>query len=487
MIRFLILFYLFVSCENRSNVSEDYSILAKVGNRTITKRDFLNRAEYTIRPIFCKGNLYYHKKIILNNLIAEKLLALESENIKASKNIASLDSYLKGRKEQAMRQLLYFKHAFSKVELTDDEIQHYYKMAGRTYEVNYFSFPGGAFSDSVASAIDRGSEIDQIYKYAFKGSIPEREVNWIDSNDETIDNLLFSGDDVSVNQVFGPIKLNDGSSFVMKIKGWKDNVDITKKSIEDRIESVSRTLKERKALRLYSEFVGDVMKGKSLLLDDKVFPKYAESLAKRYFTSEKERESAVSKALFEDSEILQIDKLEPLSEDFKKLPLFSINQENWTIKEFEESILSHPLVFRKRKMSSQEFPSQLKLAIIDFVQDYYLTQKAYEMKLDEDDSVILNEQLWSDSFYAFQYAALKISEFESSDNVHEKLKPLIDELQIKHSSLIKIDMDMFEEISISNVDMFATQSNVPYPVIVPSFPAFTDDSYIDYGSKISRQ
>ena len=180
MIRFLILFYLFVSCENRSNVSEDSSILAKVGNRTITKRDFLNRAEYTIRPIFCKGNLYYHKKIILNNLIAEKLLALESEKIRASKNIASLDSYLKGRKEQAMRQLLYFKHAFSKVELTDDEIQHYYKMAGRTYEVNYFSFPGGAFSDSVASAIDRGLEIDQIYKYAFKGNIPEKEVNWID-------------------------------------------------------------------------------------------------------------------------------------------------------------------------------------------------------------------------------------------------------------------------------------------------------------------
>ena len=117
-----------------------------------------------------------------------------------------------------MRQLIYFKHAFSKVELTDDEIQHYYKMAGKTYEVNYFSFPGGAFSDSVASAIDRGLEIDQIYKYAFKGSIPEREVNWIDSNDETIDNLLFSGDDVSVNQVFGPIKLNDGSSFVMKNK-----------------------------------------------------------------------------------------------------------------------------------------------------------------------------------------------------------------------------------------------------------------------------
>ena len=42
------------------------------------------------------------------------------------------------------------------------------------------------------------------------------------------------------------------------------------------------------------------------------------------------------------------------------------------------------------------------------------------MKLDEDDSVILNEQLWSDSFMHFNMSP-KISEFESSDNIHEKL------------------------------------------------------------------
>ena len=45
-------------------------------------------------------------------------------------------------------------------------------------------------------------------------------------------------------------------------------------------------------------------------------------------------------------------------------------------------------------------------------------------------------------------------------------------------------MNLFESISLSNVDMFVTQSNVPYPVIVPSFPSFTNDSYLDYGSEI---
>ena len=83
----------------------------------------------------------------------------------------------------------------------------------------------------------------------------------------------------------------------MKIKGWKDNVDITKKSIEDRIESVSRTLKERKALRLYSEYVSDVMKGKSLLLDDKVFPKYAESFTKDISLPKRKESQLFLKAL----------------------------------------------------------------------------------------------------------------------------------------------------------------------------------------------
>ena len=64
------------------------------------------------------------------------------------------------------------------------------------------------------------------------------------------------------------------------------------------------------------------------------------------------------------------------------------------------------------------------------------------------------------------------------------MKPIIDVLQKKYSSEIFINMNLFESISLSNVDMFVTQSNVPYPVIVPSFPSFTNDSYLDYGSEI---
>ena len=44
---------------------------------------------------------------------------------------------------------------------------------------------------------------------------------------------------------------------------------------------------------------------------------------------------------------------------------------------------------------------------------------------------------------------------------------------------------LFEKIKISRVDMFVTQSNVAYPVVVPNFPSYTDDSYLNYGSKLN--
>ena len=37
---------------------------AQVGEKIITKQDFIRRAEYTIRPDYCRQSNYIHKKII---------------------------------------------------------------------------------------------------------------------------------------------------------------------------------------------------------------------------------------------------------------------------------------------------------------------------------------------------------------------------------------------------------------------------------------
>ena len=40
--------------------------LILIQDKVITKNDFIRRAEYTIRPDYCKSNNNVHKKVILN-------------------------------------------------------------------------------------------------------------------------------------------------------------------------------------------------------------------------------------------------------------------------------------------------------------------------------------------------------------------------------------------------------------------------------------
>jgi hypothetical protein len=226
------------------------------------------------------------------------------------------------------------------------------------------------------------------------------------------------------------------------------------------------------------------MKGKEINFNKDVFLPYSQSIQNQFFRSRKQKENAISNALFDSGEFLSLEDIKPMNQKYKYLDLFTLNGDNWTVKDFEKEISSHPLVFRKKKMKHSEFSTQFKLAIIDFIQDLYLTKEAYKIGLDKTNTVKLNESLWSDSFSAYQAAKLWMESQSESDKQHILMKPIIDVLQKKYSSEIFINMNLFESISLSNVDMFVTQSNVPYPVIVPSFPSFTNDSYLDYGSEI---
>ena len=226
------------------------------------------------------------------------------------------------------------------------------------------------------------------------------------------------------------------------------------------------------------------MKGKEINLNKEVFIPYTNSIRDQFFRSKDEKESAISNALFEQGEFLSLKDIEPLDNKYQELTLFTIDGDDWSVKDFEENLASHPLVFRKKKMNRSEFSNQFKLAIVDFIQDYFLTKVAYDMELDKTEVIKLNESLWADSFSAFQSAKGWMSAQEDSASQHILMKPVIDILQKKYSSQISINMNLFESINISSVDMFVKQGNVPYPVIVPSFPSFTNDSYLDYGSKI---
>ena len=73
-----------------------------IGEKEITVSDFLKRAEYSPRPLYCRGNTNLDKRIILNTLIGEKLFSMELNLGYLPENVGA---YLKGRKKQKIREM----------------------------------------------------------------------------------------------------------------------------------------------------------------------------------------------------------------------------------------------------------------------------------------------------------------------------------------------------------------------------------------------
>ena len=88
---------------------QDQVILARVGDRDITVREFKHRSEFTIRPKYPSKRGVELNRILLDNLIAEKILALEAGDTCALLRNKMFNAYIRGVQEQSMREELFFR------------------------------------------------------------------------------------------------------------------------------------------------------------------------------------------------------------------------------------------------------------------------------------------------------------------------------------------------------------------------------------------
>jgi hypothetical protein len=469
-------------------------IIACIKDRTISLDELIRRAEYMVRPNYCKGNTNIHKKIILNSLIAEKLLAIEGENRCELLNNPHFQRYIQGRKEQAMRQVLYSEVAYKKVKLDTSEINKMYKLAGRKYTIEYVSIMDDSLSKVI---IGKFSADGRNFREVFQDlpqpiTIFEQELLFDHRQHPVIFKELYK-QNVNVNQILGPIKNeDDGSNIFIKIIGWKNRPAIGEQDSKRRLMDVHERLTEIEALDIYAKYVHKVMKNKTVTFNRDVYEQLVNILGPYYF----ERNDDPKDRLFKTSgdDVVE-NPLDSLSVDLKMIidePLLTIDSETWTVRDLSEEIEIHPLVYRVRKMHPQEFGKYFRLAVVDLIRDKYLAKEAYKKGYDKVDIVRRNVEMWRDSHVAIATVGgyLKqnsITEKDPLKLVSEYLNPLVDSLQKKYSDQIKINTKDYYDINLTRIDMVATQTNVPFPVAVPLFPILTDDHNLDYGKVMDLQ
>ena len=481
-------------CGKSGDQGSAETIVARIGDKTISQNEFIRRAEYTLRPAYCRDDNYVHKKIVLNSLIAEKLLALEAGDDNEMTNNEEFQIYLQGRKEQAMRQWLYAKDIHEKVKLDSAQVNRAYDLAGRTYRVAFGAVSDSSRANAIAEKVRENHAIfEEIFapRDSARGA-PQREVAWNSPETRAVHAALFSGE-LKKNDIIGPLQVDEGHYLLIKIIGWSDRLAISDAQIRERRNEVIEKLTEAKVVEDFNAYVRNLMAGKTLEFAPRTFRSLVNIVGPYYLKTSQDKQAAFNQQFWGTKEgERELTRMGEQIETILDEPLFRIAGETWTVRDLERAIKIHPLVFRNRNLKKGEFAEQFKLAIVDMVRDSYITKQAYERRYDNVEAVKQNVEMWRDNllFLYQQNRFLKsIGKNEKFNTEYARilesdLNPYVDRLQEIYRDVIEINTGAFEAIKLTRVDMIVIQRNAPFPVVVPGFPIITTDHMLDYGRKM---
>ena len=466
---------LFLSCNEKSTKKD---IVATVDGKVITAKEFRQRAEFTIRP-----EIFADERIVLNNLIAEKILAIEAEKNSRTTKPEFMKNFITGLREQAMREKLYYTEVYNRISIDSAEVDSVYPLSNRTYELEFYNLGKKAMADSLAGLIngkpDQAIKIfDQIAAF---DSVPKHTVNWQDPDSYIIHDALFSKP-LKENQVIGPLALEDNSYLIMKVLGWKYAPVIGPEAVASKRKEVQNKLKDKKAEKEWTRYMQTVMQGKDIEFEPEIFNKLAELSFSVYSQG-----SLKDKPPLEEHSI-QVEAtnhaLGELTKDpaYKNVPFFTIDGTVWSIKKFMDEIAVHPLVFRQQKIFTlPEYKRQFRSAVADLVRDRYLTQIAYDKSLDKSDDVLQTVSMWQDAtlaqtqWYDYLESLKKRPGFDPKNmkGINNYLGQYVDSLMTRYKQEISVNDEAFRKIKLTKIPMYVYKPGMPYPAAVPVFPQLT--------------
>ena len=469
------------SIEN--NFDNQSKILVKVKDRIITKNDFIKRSEYAIRPTYCKSGNNIHKKIILNSLISEKLMAIDIENNLLSSDYSN--DFIDGFKEQKMREMLLKKEVYDLIYIDSLTIQSHYNNSMKKYNIQFISLDNDTLSKKIKELLNKGITFDSIcYNYLNLESIPSRYINYFDEHDPDIHNAIFSKDNYK-NQVIGPILSKDKKQLYIKIIGWTDNSLITKEDKINQWDSVKRKIYDNECVKGYDLYVLNIMEGIEMEFFKDPFLKLINKTFNRLNTKENKGLNYLSDKGFNlliDSDINPDENLLIFDDEF------------YTISDIQLLINQHPLVFRNENIDIEDYGTQFKYAIADLLRDEKLNAIAYNRGYDTNPDIINEIQIFKDAmlsnFHLKTYLDgknISLDNFNSNylNIIDNHLNDYIESLISKYSSDIFINFDILDEIKLTHIDLYTYRKGVPYPFVVPNFPILTSKYEMNYGVDIN--
>ncbi len=468
-----IIFIQIPGCTKKAKTPE-VPIVATVGSKVITLDDVRFRANLTIRHPRIKT-----LNAVLNNLIAEKIFVLEEGKDSPYTKGKGFQAYIKGIREQAMREELYKELAVKSVKIDTAELRTAFRLSQRSYDVDFFTINNPEINAQVEKRLEkdpgaRSAIFDEIKELGQSGV---QTVKWDQDNNDNVFLAMYSRP-FDVGDVIGPVRIGPTQTIMIRIKNVQIEPTLGPEGQQLREIEVKKKLTDIKAKMWWEVYKINMMRGKAILFEKDVFNKIVDWYINANLDQDENKIGDPSNRP-KDAPV-QLQAPEQLNAMLDQ-PFFKIDGQTWTVGDFKQAMLSHPLVYDRQAIRPNEFAGQFKRAIAGLVVDQYLNKAAYKRGLDKNSEVQHTGELWSDALIAHHHfenylKKINIKKLQEQDPSYLGMRAVdeyLNDLNLKYKGKVHINKDVLSQIKLVNIPIVAMRYGMPYPVVEPTFPQYS--------------
>ena len=418
-----------------SIAQNETDVLATIGSNKISVEEFQNRFDFMPHLNYSSSNIDSIKKEFLYSLVAEKLWALEADELQID-TIESVKFSLKSLEKLFVKDELYKREVESKINITGEEISIGLSRVTRILEMNIVASPD---SQNIWNLYEELSTSDDFDSIVAASKLPNKvsEIKLGSLQDERIEDIVYS---LKINEFTKPI-LSNHNWFIFKLIGDRrdETIDLTKEHAKN---IVIKTLSDRKSQKIGREYLDRLFKGRTITADRKVFDIFFENLKTVILERIKKADTDTSLSI----QLLQTDLFQCLSridkENLNK-DFTVVESDTLTIKDYVYYLIYQKIEFKS--LEDNEAKIILNKAVRQFIETSVLYNEGLKSNLDKLKSVKSDLQTWRNYYLS---EVLMNSYADSIKVTDEEVIQVINKDQVTSSNL-KVNI---REILIDNIE-----------------------------------
>ncbi|MEJ2052849.1 MAG: peptidylprolyl isomerase [Calditrichaceae bacterium] len=465
------------SCTHET--TENY--VALVENIPVTEYEFTLR--YNFNPYLTQyQNEAEAKRAVLSALIAEKLLALESEN--GSGPARDILNRIDQHKKESIIEKFRKDSVEKQVAVSQSELQKEYQNSLKEIHIQFAAFQSTEQAEKVLQQINNG----QSYKNAIRRymaaqgwndePIPEKIIKW-NSEDYDTEKELFA---LEPGEVSSPLKIK-GDYYLINVLSVKNTGTAGQADFVSKLPALKdRVLKEKIKSR-YAEFYRKTILPVIGQVDWHKLEFAFEQIAKDISYN---KNTNINHYPFEDDKSLSNEvysNFELKQSELKNLIVVKFpDQSTWDFEKLLSVLKYGPYAFdyKDKYAFKKSFRDNVQLAL-EFEAIYKLACKA---NYQTDDSVLRDTDIWKSYYLAGDYRHQLLQHAEETEFPADSLQysgtanftakqlfrlqyidKYLQKLSEKYS--IKINKEKYESLSLNKTDMVVMKSHFAHRMVVP--------------------